>query len=131
MKVLDAYGRLKVTTDGGITVVDAKSGFTIPDPTSSEKVPWFHAKDPLRITQLTAVLIGSGSPSVTWTVRFGADITAAGTEVVSGGTATTNTTTGDKITTLDNVDIPAGSFVWVETTAKSGTVNYLHVTMNT
>lgn len=69
-----------------------------------------------QLTCLVGVLVTP--PSVPWTVRFDADRTATGTEVVVGGSVA-NTfpphhTTGQIITTLTNDTIPANNFVWLE-----------------
>ncbi|GAG28331.1 unnamed protein product, partial [marine sediment metagenome] len=42
---------------------------------------------------------------------------------------TTSTTGGSDVTSFDDATIPADSFIWLETTAKSGTVSELHVTV--
>lgn len=128
MKVYDSDGRLKVSTTGGVSVVDPKSSMTIESPTASEDVTFFYAKDAITLTQMTAVNTGT-TPSVTWTVRHDPDRNATGTEVVTSGTTTTNTTTGDHVTTLNSANIPAGSFIWLETSATSGTVDTFNVTL--
>jgi hypothetical protein len=48
---------------------------------------------------------------------------------VTGGTTTTNTSTGQAITTFNNASVAANSFVWLTTTAVSGTVNQLHASI--
>ena len=78
---------------------------------------------------MRAILVGSATPSVTWTIRYATDRSAAGTEVVTGGTTTTNVTTGHSVTVFNNGVIPAGRFVWIETTARSGNVQSLGVTL--
>jgi len=78
---------------------------------------------------MRAVLIGSSTPSVTWTIRHGSDRSAAGNQVVTGGTTTTSTTTGSDVTSFNDATIPADSFIWIETTAQSGTVTELSVTL--
>lgn len=98
-------------------------------PSSSEDISLFFTDVAITITQLNAVLVGSSTPSVTWTLRHGTDRSATGNEVVTGGTTTTNTTTGAEITSFDDATIPAGSFIWLETTAKSGTVNNIMVSL--
>ena len=75
-------------------------------------------------------MLGSATPSVTWTIRHHAtDRSNAGNEVVTGGTTTTSTTSGDDVTSFNDATIPADSFVWLETTAQSGTVDELSVSM--
>ena len=128
MQVYDNQGRLKVTTTGGISVVNPRFAITIENPTSSEDVAIFYCSEAITVEQMSAVVKGT-TPSVTWTVRFGSDRSATGTEVVTGGTTTTSTTTGSQVTSFNNANIPAGSWIWLETTAQSGTVTEINVTV--
>lgn len=102
---------------------------TVVTPGASEDVSAFYIDEDITITEMLAVLIGSSTPSVTWTIRHNASRAAAGNEVVTSGTTTTDTTTGDSVTSFDDATIPADSFVWFETTAQSGTVDEFHVTI--
>ena len=118
------------------TVFDSSGGWeiqtkaiTVESPTNTEDISIFYTDVAITIEKMTAVLRGSATPSVTWTIRHNSDRSAAGTEVVTGGTATTNTTTGEQVTVFNDATIPAGSFVWLETTAQSGTVDTLHITI--
>jgi hypothetical protein len=88
----------------------------------------FFANEAITVTKLIAVVRGS-TPSATWTIRKGSDRSATGVEVVTGGTTTTSETTGSVVTSLTSAGIAANDFVWLETTAVSGTVNELHVTV--
>lgn len=101
----------------------------IENPTSAENVGLFYTPEALTVQQIVAVLRGSSTPSVTWTIKYAATRNAAGTEVVTGGTVTTSVTSGSVVTSFNNASIPAGSFVWLETTAQSGTVTELDVTL--
>ena len=98
------------------------------NPGASEDDPSIQLDEAAVISKLRAVLRGT-TPSVTWTLRHGSDRNAAGTEVVTGGTTTTNTTTGETITSFNSASIPAGDHVWLETTAASGTVLSFRVTI--
>jgi len=100
-------------------------GITIPDPTSSEDIGLFFTDVSITVTQMNAVLRGSSTPSVTCTVRHNSARSATGAEVVTSGTTTTSTTTGSEVTSFNDATIPAGSWVWLETTAQSGTVDEL------
>lgn len=104
-------------------------GFSVENPTSTESIPLFKTDSEIVISKLFAVLVGSSTPSVTWTIRYDTDVSATGTEVVTSGTTTTSTTTGDTVSSFDNDTIAAGNWVWLETTAQSGTVNWLNVTI--
>lgn len=82
----------------------------------------------ITITKMYAVLVGSSTPSVTWTIRHGTDRSAAGAEVVTGGTTTT-AINGSTVTSFNDATIVADSYIWLETTAQSGTVLELLVTI--
>lgn len=107
----------------------ARAAISIQNPGSSEDASIFFTNVELTLSEIRAVLVGSSTPSVTWTVRWAADRSSAGTEAVTSGTTTTSTTTGDDVTSFNNDTVPADSFVWLETTAKSGTVAELHVSL--
>ena len=103
---------------------------SVEDPTSSEDITLFFTSRAITITEIRAVLLGSSTPSVTWTIRHHAtDRSNAGNEVVTSGTTTTSTTSGSDVTAFNDATIPADSFVWLETTAQSGTVDELHITI--
>lgn len=103
---------------------------TIEDPTSSEDITMFFTDDAITVTQLNAVLAnGSSTPSVTWTIRHSTDRSATGNEVVTSGTTTTSISTGSEVSSFNDATIPAGSWVWIETTAQSGTVPELSVSI--
>ncbi len=97
-------------------------------PGASENKYYFFTNIPITITEIRAVLVGSSTPSLTWSVRHGTDRTS-GAEVVTSGTTTTSVTTGDDITSFNDATIVADSHVWVETTAQSGTVNEIGITV--
>jgi len=101
---------------------------TIESPTSSEDISLFFTNKAITITEIRAVVRGS-SPSVTWTVRHGTDRSGAGAQVVTGGTATTSQTTGSDVVSFNDATIVTDSFVWLETTAQSGTVDELNITI--
>lgn len=104
---------------------------TIEDPTSSEDITIAFINRAITVTEMRAVLIGTANgQTVTWTIRHHAsDRSNAGNEVVTGGTTTTSLTTGSDVTAFNDATIPADSFIWLETTAKGGTVTELHVTI--
>ena len=102
---------------------------TLPSPTNTDDISLFFTDTAITITKMVAVLIGSSTPSVTWTIRYASDRSATGTEVVTSGTTTTSTTTGSVVTSFNSASIPANSFVWLEVTAVSGTVDSLNVSI--
>lgn len=104
------------------------STFNLNVPTSADDGPSDYTDVELTVAKIFAVLVGTTSPSVTWTLRFAATRDATGTEVITLGTVTTSVS-GVIITVFDVAVIPAGSVIWVETTAQSGTVDWLVVSV--
>lgn len=101
---------------------------TIETPTATEDITLFYTDDAITVTQLSAVSVGS-TPSTTYTIRHSTDRSATGNEVVTSGSTTTSTTTGNIVTSFNDATIPADSWVWLETTATSGTVTNVNVTV--
>ena len=137
---VDATGELTIdSTSGTLNFYDGTAERTltpflsksimVESPTATEDLSFFFTKDAITISEMRAVLVGSATPSVTWTIRHGTDRSAAGAEVVTGGTVTTSTTTGSDVTTFNDATVVADSHVWLETTAQSGTVNSIIITV--
>ncbi len=103
-------------------------GFDMENPSSTERRMIARAFDATEIELVNAVLNGSSTPSVTFELRFGPDRSGAGTEILTSGRTVTSTTTGTDFTP-DVTTIPAGSYVWMLTTAQSGTVVELFITL--
>jgi hypothetical protein len=104
-------------------------GLSIVSPTSSENVTIISNIDQTRtIKSITAILYGT-TPSITWTLRVGSDRSAAGTEVITGGTTTTNTTSGHTLITFNAPNLIPGNHLWLVISAKSGTVSEFHLTI--
>jgi hypothetical protein len=102
--------------------------FAIISPTGTDgPIPLFFTPMALTLSKIESVVQGT-TPSVTFSIKYGSSL-ASGTEVVTGGITCTNTTTGLATTSFNNGAIPANSWVWVVTTAKSGTVNSLHASL--
>lgn len=112
-----------------LSLTGESKSIIIENPTATEDISYFFTDVAITLSKLKAVLVGSATPSVTWTIRFGPDRSDTGTEVVTGGTVTTSTTTGSDVTALDEPAIPADSYFWVETTAKSGTVDSININL--
>jgi hypothetical protein len=107
----------------------SSKSITVEDPGATEDISIFFSNIAITVVEMRAVVRGS-TPSVTWTVRHHAtDRSNAGSEVVSSGTTTTSQTAGSDVTSFSDPTIPADSFVWLETTAQTGTVDELHVTI--
>lgn len=107
--------------------IKAKS-ITVENPGAAEKIALFNSSVAGTIVRVRGVLIGSASPSVTYNIKKGSDISAAGTSVTTTPSALTNVTTGANAT-LDSASITADDWVWFITTAQSGTVTQINVTV--
>jgi hypothetical protein len=106
---------------------DSKS-LIVENPTISEDLSFFFTDIPITVTKVRAVLVGA-TPSVTWSLRHGIDRSITGVEVITGGTTTTEVTTGVDIIVFDDPSIIANSHIWFETTAKSGTIESIILTL--
>ena len=91
--------------------------------------PCFFTENGINVSRLVGSIRGSGSPSVTWTLRFGPARNGVGTEVVEGGTTTNDEAVGSSDIMFSNATVPANSFVWLHVTAVGGTVDELTVTV--
>jgi hypothetical protein len=103
-------------------------GITIANPGLNDKIVLGYEPGSKRIVELRSVVKGSGSPSCTWSLRHGTDVSGTGTEVVTGGIVTTNTTTGLSTSSFNSATY-AQKYLWLEITALSGTVDQLSVTV--
>ena len=101
---------------------------TLFTPTASEDRTVVYLEHELDLLELNSVCRGT-TPSLTWTLRYNADRSATGTEVITSGHATTTTTTVDSLTSFTNSQVPTLTFLWFETTATSGTVDEFHLTI--
>ena len=103
--------------------------YVIENPSGSEDLPFFFTDVAITVSKIRAILVGSATPSVTWTLRHATSRSATGAELVTGGTVTTEVDTGVDITVFDDATISADSHVWIETTNKSGTVDSINITL--
>ena len=93
---------------------------SMPSPQADDRRILLRSPQALTIHRLDAVLTGGSSPSVTFSLRHGADVSAAGTAVTSAPITVTSTTTGTAISSFHTPEIPEGHWLWLEVTAVSG-----------
>ncbi|KKM39501.1 hypothetical protein LCGC14_1564480, partial [marine sediment metagenome] len=98
-------------------------------PTSSEDLALGFFFSAVTISEVQAVVRGSATPSATIQLHHSTDRSAAGNVVLNPATAITNTTTGQNLTAFTDATIPQDSWLWLETTAMSGTVDELSITI--
>lgn len=109
----------------GSTLFGPKS-LTIYQPGTTENVTMFYVSDALTLLSVRAVVDGT-LPSVTYSLKSGSDRSSATTINVNSETVT-NTTTGS-VATLANATVAAGSWLWVEISATSGTVTFFSLNL--
>jgi len=103
-------------------------GLFVEFPSSSEKVGMWMTPANITITAVKAVLVGSSTPSVTYDLAHGSDITSA-TAILSAPVAITTTTTPTSSTSFSDATVPANNYIWFYTTAQSGTVTSIWITV--
>ena len=137
---VNATGEITVdTTTGTLNFFDGaveaviqpiiSKSITVEEIGNAEDISMYYVDDASTIVKMVCVLVGSDTPSVTWTIRHGIDRSAAGAEVTTGGDTTTSITGGSIITSFDDATMVADSFIWLETTAQSGTVLEFNLTI--
>ena len=102
---------------------------SMPSPQANDRRILLRAPQVLTISRVDAVLTGGTSPSVSFSLRHGADVSAAGTAATTDPITVTSTTTGESWISLDNHVIPAGSWLWIVVDAVSGTAVSLHISV--
>jgi len=120
---------------GGVSSVNGLTGavklgrsISVYAPTTTDNITMFYTSNALTLSNIESVIRGAGT-GVTFSVRYGTDRSATGTEVVTGGINCTNTTTGLSTTSFNNGTISASSFVWLTIAGVSGNPNELSVTL--
>jgi len=119
--------------DGTIDFVVTKpkhiKGATMQAPTASENVTLFYTDHAITITRVSDAVLGS-SPSVTYNIRFAATRDSGSPTDVFSSNRVANTTAGTTTTTITgDATIPANQWVWLITSATSGTVNDFNATI--
>lgn len=92
--------------------------FTLDAPTAADDITIFRTDVAITVVEVIAVSTGT-TPSTTYQLKHSTDRNAAGNALTTSA-ATTSTTIGDTAT-LSDATIPANSWIWIETTAASGT----------
>lgn len=93
----------------------------LPSPAGTEKRPLLRAPRDLSIRRISAVITAGTLPTVTFTVRHGPDISAAGTLVKTPNFVCNTNGEGQEWTTFNSSVVSAGDWIWVLLSARSGT----------
>ena len=103
---------------------DAARSATIGEPQVGDSFTLFKTVRSTTLREVSAIVSGG---SVTYEIRYATDRSTAGTLAIVSDTVT-NTTTG-AAATVQNQPIPISSWVWLEITAISGTVDEFNVSV--
>ena len=122
----DTIARLKdIRTIGQVK----SKGVFVASPTSADTIDVWQTPVAITITSLKAILRGT-SPSVTYNIAFGTNIQSPTAVFTSDITCTSVTTECSNSSGFNDATIPAGSFIWIYTTAASGTIRSIAFTIN-
>lgn len=99
---------------------------TIANPIAGDNYTIFRTTYATTLSAVTALVSGT-SPSATYEIRYSTNRTSTGTLATIPETVT-NSTNGDAAV-LQNLPIPADSYVWLVITAVAGTVGEINVTL--
>ena len=92
----------------------------MPSPQIHDRRILLRSPQALTISRVDAVLTGGTSPSVSFSLRHGADVSGTGTAATTDPITVTSTTTGSAFTSFQSSDVAAGQWLWLELTAVSG-----------
>jgi hypothetical protein len=104
---------------------------TITSPTATENESFFYTPVAITVEAVRGILLGT-TPSVTFTINYGSSRgTATGTIVASNtfDNADANYNTTGFAHTLNTTAIPAGSYIWITTSAVSGTIDNFNLNL--
>ena len=98
-------------------------------PQANDRRILLRAAQALTISRVDAVLSGGTSPSVSFSLRHGADVSATGTAATTDPITVTSTTTGSESASFQSPTIPSGHWLWLQVTAVSGSPQGLTVSI--
>jgi hypothetical protein len=118
---------LRADGNWAIPSVFGTKGFPFDSPTNAENSSMMRTDVEITITKVADLVRGSSTPSITWNVRYASTRDSGSPTDLFGANRTTTSTAGVTTTSITNPVIPAGSFIWLVTSALSGTVNELFI----
>ncbi len=101
-------------------------GVSLTTPGAAENIMLYFTPTAITITNVQEALVGT-TPSVTYVINYGSSRTTATSTIVASHAATS---TAGVAATLNTTAIPANSYIWLQSTATSGSVSDFHVTLN-
>jgi hypothetical protein len=107
-------------------VVTNNKSFVFAAPTSTENITWFYTKYAITIDEI-ADYAGGSTPSYTYNIAHHATRTSGSSNYLF--TANRAVTSAGTTSTFNDATIDAGSWVWIITSATSGTVSDANITI--
>lgn len=96
----------------------------LPNPQAGERRMVLRASQDLNLSRLDALLSGNSNPSVSVSIRYGPDASAAGTAVtttpITISSSNGGTSTGTVVTSFQTPVVPMDHWLWLEVSAVSG-----------
>jgi hypothetical protein len=126
----DEFVAASGSLQSNIDVIEDSKSLTVEQLINYEDISFFYTTAGRTVNSLIASIRGSDDYGTTWTVRYASvHASGTGTEIINGGTTTHSGNSGQVITSFDNPTITGPSFVWVETTTASGTIDEFSLTL--
>jgi len=100
---------------------------TIAYPVAGDNLTLFYTQSSTTLLQVAAIIRGTTSPSVTYSLKYAADRSSMGT--LATASTIVNSTTTAIISTLQNMPIPANTFLWIEVSSITGNPTELNITV--
>lgn len=112
------------------TSISLSKSFWIESPTASEDIGLWDPEVAITIVSVTSWVKGT-TPSVTWNLRHNTNPSAATADVFTANPTTTSQTSIETDNSgFNDATVAAGEAVRFITSAQSGTVDGMHVTVN-
>ena len=103
---------------------------SIQAPTASENVTFFYTSSAITASSVQSVVRGSAGPSAVYSIRYSAARSNSTPTILVASHNVSNTLLAQTAILTANTSIAANQFVWLTTTATTGTVDELSVTIN-
>jgi hypothetical protein len=118
--------------DGGPQGATGASGppksLTVAYPVAGDSLTLFYTQTDITLLQVAAILRGTGSPSVTYSLKYASDRSSSGTAATA--LTTTSSTTIASLATVQNMPIPSNNFLWLEISSIGGNPTELNITVS-
>jgi hypothetical protein len=109
--------------------LEQSKSWTIESPSSTENIGLFYTKDAITITHLADVIVGSSTPSVTYQINHHTDRSSGSPNTLLSAGRSVTSASGSTTTSFNDATIPAGSWVWITTSATGGTITEISITL--